>query len=213
LILPSALRLTDKERDALHAFIQDGGVVLATGPFALGPKWEANITAPDNFFTSDAWMKTPFPAFPGTPEWQTLPPGIIWNPTRLQDSEAFADELLAKVRQHAVTLPVTITSAKGFLTLIHQMPDQTLTIHCLAAEFDTDINHELDAMRYHRSRVNLITKAEPIGTDDLIQLTTSAKVRAYSPLTPGREPKVSRQGDKVTITLPEKCAYAVIALT
>mgnify|MGYP001036387996 CR=1 FL=1 len=213
LILPSALRLTDKERDALHAFIQDGGVVLATGPFALGPKWEANITAPDNFFTSDAWMKTPFPAFPGTPEWQTLPPGVIWNPTRLQDSEAFADEMLAKVRQYAATLPVNITSAKGFLTLTHQMPDNTLTIHCLAAEFDTDIDHELDAMRYHRSRVNLITKAEPIGTDDLIQLTTSAKVRAFSPLTPGREPKVSRQGDKVTITLPEKCAYAVIALT
>jgi hypothetical protein len=93
------------------------------------------------------------------------------------------------------------------------MPDNTLTIHCLAAEFDTDIDHELDAMRYHRSRVNLITKAEPIGTDDLIQLTTSAKVRAFSPLTPGLEPKVSRQGDKVTITLPEKCAYAVIALT
>ena len=100
LILPSALRLTDKERDALHAFIQDGGVVLATGPFALGPKWEANITAPDNFFTSDAWMKTPFPPFPER---------LNGKPCRRESSginssrgfEAFADEMLAKVRQYA----------------------------------------------------------------------------------------------------------------
>ncbi len=212
LILPSALRLTVKELDALQAFLQNGGVVLATGPFALGPKWEAKITAPDDFFTSDEWMKTPFPAYPGRPEWRTLPPGIVWNPARLQDSETLAGELLAKIRQHAVALPVDITSAKGFLTLIHQMPDHAMTIHCLAAEFDTDIDHELDAMRYHRSRVNLISKAEPMGTDDRLELVTSAKVSAFSPLTPGREPTVTRQNDQITVALPEKCPYAVIRL-
>ena len=213
LLLPSALRLTVKELDALQAFIRSGGVALATGPFALGRKWGAPITVPDDFFTSDTWMKTPFPAFPEEPRWQTLPPGVSWNPCRIQDSESFAGDLLDKVRQHAAALPVEITSAKGFLTLVHQMPDHALTIHCLAAEFDTDINHELDAMRYHRSRVNLITKAEPIGTDDRVVLNTRGEVRAFSPLTPGREPAVSSQDGAVTVTLPEKCPYAVIRLT
>ncbi len=213
LILPSALRLTAEELQALQAFIADGGTVLATGPFALGEKWDAAISAPDDFFTSDEWMKTPFPAYPGQPEWQKLPSGVIWNPCRIQDAATFASELLAKVRQHAIALPVQITAAKGFLTLVHQMPDHALTIHCLAADFDTDIDHELDEMRYHRSRVNLIIKAEPIGTDDIIELNTRFQVQAFSPLTPAQEPVITRQGENVSVTLPNKCPYAIIRLT
>ena len=213
LILPSALRLTLQEQDALQAFIRAGGVVLATGPFALGRPWGGRITVPDSFFTSDEWMKAPFPAFPGQPAWQTLPTGVLWNPCRIQDSEAFAGDLLVKVRQHAVGLPVAITSAKGFLTLVHRMPDGALTVHCLAAEFDTQIDQELDAMRYHRSRVNLIIRADPIGTDDSISLVAGGHVQAFSPLTPGRDPAVTRQADRVTVTLPEQCSYAVLRLT
>lgn len=214
LILPSALRLTVKELEALQSFIQDGGVVIATGPFALGEKWSGEkITAPDDFFTSDAWMNTPFPAFPGKPGWRTLRSGVIWNPARIQDSEKFAEELLAEVRRHALQLPVTINSAKGFLTLVHQMPDQSLTVHCLAADFDTDIDHHLDSIRFHRSRVNLIIKAEPIGTDDLIVLTGQGQVQAFSPLTPEQAPTVTQDGDLITVKLPPKCAYAIIRLT
>lgn len=36
-------------------------------------------------------------------------------------------------------------------------------VQLLAEDYDADINHELDAIRTHRSRVNLLTTITPIG--------------------------------------------------
>ena len=87
--------------------------------------------------------------------------------------------------------------------------DDQLTVHFLAEDYDVDINHELDDIRFHRSRVNLVTKAEPIGTDGKLVLEAETIPTVYTPFNP-EGATVTRNGSLCTVTLPEKCPYVLL---
>ena len=105
-------------------------------------------------------------------------------------------------------MPIRLLDAKGYMSTMYEADDQ-ITVQLLAEDYDVDINHELDSIRFHRSRVNLVTKAEPIGISRILRIQATAKPTVYTPfnLTPAT---VSFDGSTVTIELPEKCAYALL---
>ena len=82
-------------------------------------------------------------------------------------------------------------------------------MHLLAEDFDTDIDHDLDEMRFHRSRVNYITKAEPIGVTDTLQCKASTLPQVYLPFS-GKRLTPTMQGDTVEIKLPEGTPYVLL---
>ena len=72
-----------------------------------------------------------------------------------------------------------------------------------------DIDHELDSIRFHRSRVNLVTKAEPIGIDGILRIEAKQAPTVYAPFSDA-EPVCKLEDGVCTVTLPEKCPYAIL---
>ncbi len=209
LLLPSAARLTADEAARLKAYAANGGKVFATGPCGLKP---GPIPMRVENFWEDAWRDQPVPPQPEAPGWQELLPGITWNPARLQDGGSLGDELLDRVQKHVRELPFKLLRAKGFLAVAHETEEGGCLLHLLAAEYDTKIDEELDRRRYHRSRVNLITGADPAETDGVIHLSSELAVEAFAPLSP-TQAAMERDGSVVTVQLPEKCPYTILKLT
>ena len=82
-------------------------------------------------------------------------------------------------------------------------------MHLLAEEYDTDIDHHLDEIRFHRSRVNYINKVEPIGITDRVVLEADVAPTVYTPF--GDTPtEVVCENGTYTVRLPEKTAYAIL---
>lgn len=84
-------------------------------------------------------------------------------------------------------------------------------VHFLAEDYDVDIDHELDSIRFHRSRVNLVTKVEPIGIDGVIWLRTNELPEVYTPFNI-EEACVSFENGVCCVRLPDKCAYAIMKI-
>ena len=108
-------------------------------------------------------------------------------------------------------MPVTIKKATGFLCTMFQT-QAGLTAHFLAEDYDTDIDHELDAMRFHRSRVNFINKVAPVGTESILEVEADAVPTVYTPFHP-QGARVETQGSLHRIILPDGCAYAIVKFT
>ena len=72
-----------------------------------------------------------------------------------------------------------------------------------------DIDHELDAMRTHRSRVNLLTTIEPAGVDGIIKVKSNQIPAVYTPFDE-QQATVTVQGEDCTIKLPKGCCYAIL---
>lgn len=78
----------------------------------------------------------------------------------------------------------------------------------MAEDYDTDIDHKLDEMRFHRSRVNFINKVEPIGVTSRLCLRAETEPQVFLPFS--SEPaQVTCDRETVRIKLPEGCAYAI----
>ena len=86
-----------------------------------------------------------------------------------------------------------------------------ITVHLLAADYDVDIDHELDDIRFHRSRVNLVNKVEPIGVDGVIELRSDSHITVYTPFS-DEESTVEYRNGIYTVTLPEGTSYAILKL-
>ena len=84
-----------------------------------------------------------------------------------------------------------------------------ITLQMLAEDYDTDIDHHLDEIRYHRSRVNYVNKVVPIGVSREVTLLTEKMPTVYTPFDP-EETTVSMGDGTCTLTLPENCAYAIL---
>ncbi|MBQ8894529.1 MAG: hypothetical protein IJ043_09030 [Clostridia bacterium] len=105
-------------------------------------------------------------------------------------------------------LSIAVASAKGYLCTMFEAEDR-LTVHFLAEDYDVDIDHELDSIRFHRSRVNLLTKIEPIGIDGTLRLSAPTAPTVYTPFNRERA-TVTQKGGEYTVTLPPKCAYVIL---
>lgn len=218
-LLPSAVRMTDGEKAAAMAYLASGGVILATGACALDgceSRWRFPNRIPckpEKFFPTlgepapfEEWMRVDFPECSEPNQWKNPAPGLYYNPHRAADGKVTA-EMVERTRQKALTLPVEVVSADGYLMNMFRDGERVL-VHLYAADFDTDIDHHLDEIRTHRSRVNLVIKAKPIDIARTVRVRTDRKLTVYVPFR--EEPvQIARSGDCYDITLPEDCFYAI----
>jgi hypothetical protein len=119
------------------------------------------------------------------------------------------DVFLALCRKFVRPLPVQVEKAEGYLVSVFET-EQHYTVHLLAEDYDVDIDHHLDSIRFHRSRVNFITKVEPAGVDGNIRIATEKPPTVYTPFTEGTAEAFVKNG-KCHINLPKNCSYAILA--
>ena len=221
ILLPSAARMTAEEMSAMERYLASGGRILATGPSAAWdsgwrlptkvdlPPEQCFLHVPDGIHPREAaWVTdTVLPECDRPNTWSEPRPGLLCNPHRISDGRV-TERLLEFCRKYCKALPVKVLQAKGYLSAVYETEEQ-ITVHFLSEDYDVDIDHELDAIRFHRSRVNYITKVEPIGIDGILKMETDKLPEVYTPFT--KEPNhVTRGGGVCTVTLPDKCSYAIV---
>ena len=223
-VVPSALVLKEEEIAAMHRYLAMGGKVFVSGPSCLaecGNEWHLPqkpiLASPEDFFDTIAYgvwhkhaewiLKTEIEQSRETCEWRQVGEGIWYNPHRMADQPNGGD-LVSLARQAVGKPPVEILSSKGYLITTFETADAHI-VHFLAEDYDVDIDHQLDEMRFHRSRVNYVNKVEPIGIDPVVLLRSDAKPEIYLPFE-NAAAEVLTDGDGWRVTLPERTAYAIM---
>ncbi len=221
-LLPGVYRMTREEKEAMDCYLQKGGKVIAVGPTALEDcknTWsipDRPACSPLDFFSTvrdGVWMKLPGwleqTKLPCKEEntWQEPRIGLYYNPCRITDPSV-AQSVLDLCRKHGRAMPLTLTESVGYLTTLFESRDGMI-LHMLAADYDVDIDHELDDMRIHRSRVNYIVKADPIGVSPSVKLQSDLIPQVFTPFN-GEQSQVQAGNGQVEITLPKNCAYALL---
>ena len=222
LLLSSVTRMTPPERQALDKYLSAGGQVIVTGPTALAEcenSWALPNRldySPDGFFTTvpdgihvspPKWFNNKLSEDAGDPDaWSQPLPGLHYHPHRL--GETNREQILTLCRRFMKPMPISVLSSRGYLSTMLISKDG-ITVQLLAEDYDVDIDHKLDQMRFHRSRVNLLTKIEPIGTDSVIRFETDRQPLVYTPFCDGQA-SVTSDGRVCTVRLPEKCSYAAV---
>ena len=223
IVLSAVARLTDDEIGSLYDYIKSGGRVIVLGPTPLKEcvnSWSIpnsiNVS-PEEFFTTvpdgihvklpDWVTKTAVDAPDDPDEWSEPIENLFYHPHRLGSSNEA--EFISLCRKYMKQMPINVVEAKGYISTMFESNDKTV-VQFLAEDYDVDIDHELDAKRNHRTRVNLLTKIEPIGIDGVLKLCSDVTPTVYTPFVNG-ESKVSIAKGTVTVTLPEKCSYAILS--
>jgi len=215
--------MNEKEIAAAEKYLASGGKIIATGPSAMpgcnsgwvlptsvpDDPWESFLTVPDGIHVKQPeWVgRIELAPCDDPSAWSQPVKNLLYNPRRASEG-ALKDSLLKLCEEFMRKLPIKITQSKGYLTTMFEAEDQ-ITVQFLAEDYDVDINHELDKIRYHRSRVNLITKVEPIGVDGILKIETDKLPEVYTPFNE-EAAKVEQSGNVCTVTLPEKCSYAIL---
>ena len=224
-VLSSAARMTASEQDALDAYLACGGTVIVTGPSALpdcNSAWvlptHPTLDRPEDFFSTVVhgvkhqaaeWIrKTALPPYEEHAKWREVRPGLFYHPRRISDGD-IAESVTATCRARVRPMPVGLKNAEGYLLTTFETEDAIL-LHLLAKEFDTDIDHRLDEMRFHRSRVNLITKAVPIGQSDTFTAVSDTPPTVHLPFSKDTA-TVTPSPEGFTVRLPKDTAYAILA--
>ena len=121
------------------------------------------------------------------------------------------EAMLELIRKFKKAKSVEIEKSDGYNVTVFKS-DKATTVHMLAADFDTDIDHKLDEMRFHRSRVNFINKVAPIGVTQTIVVKTDGNVEAFTPFNE-KTATVTREGERVIVTLPEPTSYLILKIS
>lgn len=222
IILPGVARMTHEETAAMERYFAAGGKVMVLGPTSIDGclhtwKLPNRVNAsPEEFFTTvpdgihtkkpDWFLNTEIPATGDPHRWQQPREGLLYHPFRPKDIDK--ESLLDQVRKLIKPMPVTVLAAKGYLTTM--LRDETgITLQLVAEDYDVDIDHKLDAMRVHRSRVNLLTDITPAGVDEKILVEATTLPTVYTPFNE-ESAQVSGDGSRCQIVLPKNCAYALL---
>lgn len=219
-ILSSALSMTQEEIAALHAYLNAGGKVIVTGPSPL-PECENSWKFPNKpdvmpleFFSTirdgvwhnaAAWLSGPQPNCPDSNMWTESASGVFYNPQRVIHIK---EEFLSLCKEHCRKLPVTVLESTGYLTAFYNCKEG-LTVQFLAEDYDTDIDHHLDEIRFHRSRVNYINKVTPVGVTRTLRLLADKEPTVFTPFN-DEGAAVSLAGKEYAVSLPENCSYAIM---
>ena len=223
ILLPSAARMTAEEKADLDTYLAAGGKVLVTGPSALmdcHSDWTLLNKVPETdnalFITTrdgvgiqrPAWASDTIITPSSAPDtWEQVRPGLFYNPQRMSDGLG-DDGLLDLCRSFSLPLPLSVTQATGYLVSMSETPDRII-VQLLSEDYDVDIDHHLDSIRFHRSRVNFITKVEPVGVEYTITIAADKRPKVYTPFADGNA-NVTVEQNVCTIVLPDKCSYAVL---
>ena len=222
-LVPSPAKMTEDEKNDLNNYLTCGGKVIVFGPADVDgceskrqlPTSPA-IDKPEAFFGSvpnGVWFKAPswrtsteFPPLSQDSVWKEVKEGLFYNPARMTEGNV-ADSLIDLVKQYTRPMPVDIISAEGYLMTFFESDDH-YTVQMLAEDFDTDIDHKLDEMRFHRSRVNFVNYVEPVGVTQEIALRSSLPVKVFTPF--NKEATLSQKNEVCKITLPEKTSFLIL---
>jgi hypothetical protein len=222
IILSGVARMTEEEKRSAERYLSSGGKIIALGPTAMDGcenSWALPNrldVAPEEFFTSvpdgihvktpDWFQDTELPS-PADPDvWQNPRKGLYYHPYRLNTENQ--DGFLELVQRFVRSMPIEIEQAKGYMCTMLE-DQQGITAQLLAEDYDVDIDHELDAMRTHRSRINLLTTIEPAGVDGIIKVKSNQIPAVYTPFDE-QQATVTVQGAHCTIKLPKGCCYAIL---
>ena len=223
ILVPSALSMTDEEKKALDAYLENGGTALLYGPCALDG-CEDGVTYPTSpqianpaaafaavpngvRIISPDWMrKTEFEPTTLAAQWREVRPRLFYNPARISAGK-INDSLTALVKRYMKPLPVEILNAEGYLITVFE-DEKNLVVRMLAADFDTGIDHELDDMRFHRSRVNYINYVMPVGVAQELRLKADVCPEVFTPF--NAPATVTMKNGVCTVTLPEKTSFIIL---
>ena len=215
ILISGMSKILPQEQQAMEQYLASGGKVIALGPVPFCENtWKLPNQAVGNIFTTvpdgihvkraEAWSvsieETPMPDC-----WQEPMPGLYYHPQRLGDTNRAA--VLELVRRYMNPMPIKLTYSKGYLCTMAE-DEQGTTVQLMAADYDVDIDHRLDSIRNHRSRVNLLTSICPIGVDRQVELQASGSMEIYTPFH-SETAAVEKTSTGYRITLPEHCSYAV----
>lgn len=221
-LVPSPWSMTAQEIAALKAYAEAGGRVVITGPSAFpgcNHRWQIPNkpgVEPEKFFNSirdGVWTKAADWTLERLPEsddedaWMAPFKNVVYHPFRTS-SRKLNDAIIDYCRKFGGQMPVQVADGGGYYITMFES-DRGITVHFLATDYDTDIDHELDEMRYHRSRVNYINKADPINVNRKLELKSQGVPKVYTPFNT-EDAEVQATEDGCTVILPEKCAYAVV---
>jgi hypothetical protein len=222
-LLPSAVSVTEAEKAKLEAYLAAGGRVVVTGPSPLEGcenRWQLpdrpNV-APMEFFgtirdgvwyQTAPWESAKMPETEDEDAWREPVPGLYYHPFRMSGKRITA-QVLELCRKYAAPMPLQVLESEGYLVTMFR-DEKGIVAHFLAAEYDVDIDHELDNARFHRSRVNFVNKAEAAGVTDTLRLAAEVTPSVWLPLNDGAQARVVAEQGVVTVKIPEKCSYIVM---
>lgn len=225
ILIPSPLAMTETEKKHLDTYVQNGGVALVFGPAAIqgcddGVSYPSSpvIEDPTKAFsgvpngtriTLPDWMTgTEFPATQMEPTWSEIRPRLFYNPGRISDGR-ITETLLDLIRRYMRPMPIEILESTGYLTTVFEDED-ALVVRMLAADYDTDIDHKLDEMRFHRSRVNYINYVMPTGVTQEIRLKTDKTPEVFTPF--NADATVETRDGVAVVKLPEKTSFLLLRI-
>ena len=212
LILPGAVRMTEEEVAGFRKFLADGGTIFATGPCGFpGVEMQWPMPNRSSVFPDPLFLlkEKPLPCR-GERVWKQISNRFYWNVGTAKET---ADSLRERLAEYlSLPAPVRVGPCPGYCTSVHAADDGSFTVHFLAADYRTDVDRKLEAMRTHHSRVHCITTAVPENTARKILLETHLEAEAFAPLSSGA-PKLVRHGAMLELQLPEACTYAVVRLS
>lgn len=224
-LVPSPLSMTEEEREQMKGYLAAGGKVVITGPCALAEcanSWNLPNRpqcAPEAFFSTirdGVWIKTAdwtteeYGPCPDPMEWQQPMEGLYYNPGRIFEGTVEA-EVVKLCSEYANKMPLQVLEADGYYVTMFRSGEEMI-LHFLAADYDVDIDHHLDEIRFHRSRVNFVNKVEPVGVTGQIRIASKAAPKVYLPFHE-EEAGVELKDGVCTVSLPDKCSYAVVRFT
>ncbi len=202
LVLPGAALMNDAEKSALQKFLASGGKVVAFGPCAyrsVDPDWQPPMQCQSGITQTENWADIfggEVPALQGERCWKELEPGFFHHPGRLLDEDLSCDDLGNKVLELASPIPgYESIEAKGFFITASRLSENRTLLFLTAAEYDAKINQAFEAIRNHRSRVNLFTQAPPCGQDGKLKIKLAKNWYVDNVILPFEECKVEFDAD------------------
>ncbi len=226
ILVPSAILMSDEEITSMKEYIKRGGKVLLTGPnraFETDYKWilptSPTLENPIDFFSTkmngafpaaEYWLaEDNMPVCDAPLEIKEIAPSLYYTPHRMRD-KMIDDLVLDIINKFKNQLPVNITKSEGYFVNIFESDDR-YTVHFLAKDFDTEVDKELDEMRFHRSRVNYITKVTAIDVTDKLKLETNLDAEVYLPFN-DENAQISKKDGLLEINLPKNTQYIIVSL-
>lgn len=222
IILSGVSKMREDEKASLEKYLVSGGKVIVLGPSALS-FGNARIemknrldVSPSEFFTS-----VPDGLHVVLPDWmtKTVPETDIYEDLWIQPKEGLyinsnridhidLSSFLELCKKYINKMPYNVVSAKGYLSTTLKNENKVI-MQFLAEDYDVEINEELDSMRNHRSRVNLVTKIKAIGTDGMIKIEADKNPKVYTPFN-DIGANVTMDNNICTIELPDNCSYVIV---
>ena len=224
ILVPSAAVMSPDEIADMRRYLSVGGTIIATGPSPVGEcrnTWQLptrpDLADPLDFFDGIAngvwhkfadWIsKTEIAPCADPCAFTEVSSGLYYNPCRVGEGDT-AVQMLTLCRRYIKPMPVTVEASQGYLITMFRS-DAGVSVHLLAENYDVDIDHHLDEIRFHRSRVNFVNYVKPIGVSEQITVTANTAPQVWTPFDETPSAVESANGT-YRITLPEGTAYAIL---